>query len=96
MSSFRINFGSGDDFVQSLMTLTATIQSSLEDLNSKVQPTLHDWEGTTRDAYYAHKANWDAAAGNMATGLQTGGKTMAAILELHSSNEGHLTNHWNS
>ncbi len=94
MSSFNINFSSGDDFVQSLMQLTQKIQGSLEQLDRQIQPTLHEWEGSTREQYYQHKQRWDQAAANMAQGLQTGGKTMANIVELHSGNEGKLTSHW--
>lgn len=94
MSSFNINFSSGDEFVQSLMQLTQKIQGSLEQLDSAIQPSLQEWEGSTREQYYQHKARWDQAAANMAQGLANGGKTMANIVELHSSNEGRLTSQW--
>jgi early secretory antigenic target protein ESAT-6 len=94
MSSFNISFTGGEQFSQELMQQTQQIQNALDELDGKIQPILAEWEGSTVQSYDEHKARWNNAVQQMYIALNTGSKTMAQIVDTHSTNERNLTKNW--
>ncbi|MEU4830402.1 WXG100 family type VII secretion target [Streptosporangium sp. NPDC023615] len=77
-----VDFGQMDrsaaDFARQWQMLEGTLQTLEGDLDR----LLGDWEGDARTAYYAARAQWDAASGRMAQLLQR----LGGVIEIGREN----------
>ncbi|MFI6507407.1 WXG100 family type VII secretion target [Streptosporangium sp. NPDC050855] len=82
-----VDFGQMDrsaaDFARQWQMLEGTLQTLEGDLDR----LLGDWEGDARTAYYAARAQWDAASGRMAQLLQRLGGVIEVGRENFSQTE---------
>jgi WXG100 family type VII secretion target len=65
-----VQFGAMSTGEADFASVYAQLQSTLDTLQSQLQSSLQSWTGSARQAYYAAKAEWDAAAADMATVVQ--------------------------
>ncbi len=57
----RVQFGALDTAEGDLSSAHAAMGQRLADLRADIQPMVSTWEGSAREAYYAHQQQWDAA-----------------------------------
>lgn len=69
------------DFVSIYGQLTSTVQ----DLDSRLRANLAEWDGQAQQAYYAAKAQWDAAMADMGNVLNQ----LGAVIGVANENYAH-------
>ncbi|MFC7380841.1 WXG100 family type VII secretion target [Sphaerisporangium rhizosphaerae] len=65
-----VNFGSMTTGAQDFARQWQAMEGTLQELEGNLDRLLGEWEGDARAAYWAARAQWDAASGRMAALLQ--------------------------
>lgn len=71
------------DFAGIYSQLTSTVQ----DLDSRLRANLGEWDGQAQQAYYAAKAQWDAAMADMGNVLNQLGAVIGVANENYTHAE---------
>jgi WXG100 family type VII secretion target len=74
----------------------AAVQSTISDLETKLQGNLAQWSGGARDAYVPVKAQWDAAVEHMASVLNKAHVHLANAGEMYQTVENQNVSIWHS
>ncbi|HEX6346746.1 WXG100 family type VII secretion target [Umezawaea sp.] len=77
--AYTFSFQIADSVRDNMAACTRAVLDQLAELNTTAQSGLAGWDGAARDAYAAHKANWDSAAARMPEAL---GRAEAALNEI--------------
>jgi WXG100 family type VII secretion target len=96
MSNYQFNFQTADYTLNSMNTINVRIRSGLDDLQSSVEASLADWEGSAQEAYWQAKARWNAAANEMSMHLGSARSTLSNISDGYGSAEQRATQIWQS
>lgn len=75
-STSLVNFGSLDAGSQGIMATYRQLQSTLENLESQLQPMVSSWTGDAREAYFQQKKKWDDASAALAAILSQMGNAV--------------------
>ncbi len=59
MTDIRVNYGTLEQSAAAMKAISAAIDSKLDAMRARLQAM--QWDGTDREAYRAHQAQWDAA-----------------------------------
>ena len=71
-----------------------SLQSTLSTLESELGGSLSTWTGEAQQAYYAAKRQWDAAAADMATVVNSLASVIGQANANYNSTEAANTNMW--
>lgn len=94
MADYTVQMGAVDVSQQELMAATKRIQQLIEQLEQEARSSLAQWEGSVRDFYYVKKAEWDAAAAQMAQAAGRAGSQLGEINQSYNQAERYGTNLW--
>lgn len=61
----KVTFGELQAAQQNITTVANTIDQTLQDLKSRLQPLVSTWEGDAQAAYLEHQRQWDEAAAGL-------------------------------
>jgi WXG100 family type VII secretion target len=65
----RAVFGSLQSGESDFASIYSQLESTISTLDGQLKSNLSEWDGAAQQAYYAAKAQWDAAMANMASVL---------------------------
>lgn len=94
MSEIKVNFGSLEAGQAGIASTHGKLVTTLDELESNLQPMLQTWDGQAREAYFQCKQEWDNAAAQMATTLQQIGSAVGTANENYNQAERTATNTW--
>ncbi|MCS7482307.1 WXG100 family type VII secretion target [Umezawaea endophytica] len=79
-----VDFGHLEGLAGDISSQASTLDSTLEDLKSRIAPVVAQWEGGAGEAYTAAQHNWDTAAADLqqvlaqiATAVRAAGESFA-------------------
>ena len=74
----------------------AAVQSTVSELESKLQANLAQWSGTAQQAYIPVKAQWDAAVEHMASVLNMAHVHIGNAADMYTTVEAQNASIWHS
>jgi len=72
----------------------AAVQSTVDDLETKLQASLSEWTGSAQSAYLPVKQQWDAAIAHMASVLNRAHVHLANANDMYQTVEQQNTSIW--
>jgi early secretory antigenic target protein ESAT-6 len=63
--SIRVGFESLDEAARNIDTTTSSMTTTLDELETRLQSTLADWQGDAQASYWTAKAEWERAAASI-------------------------------
>ncbi|HEX6345449.1 WXG100 family type VII secretion target [Umezawaea sp.] len=90
----KIDFGSMDALASDIGNQASTLQSTLENLKSRIDPVIAQWEGSTSGAYQASQNKWNQAAEDLQQVLAQIGTAVRAAGEAFQQGEQQNTARW--
>lgn len=94
MSEIKVNFGSLEAGQAGIKNTHGQLVTTLDELESNLQPMLQTWDGQAREAYYQCKQEWDNAAAQMAQTLEQIGTAVGTAQQNYRQAETTATNTW--
>ena len=89
-----VDFGHLEGLAGDISSQASTLESTLEDLKSRIKPVVAQWEGTTSEAYNAAQNNWDTAAADLQQVLAQIATAVRAAGESFQQGEQQNTSRW--
>jgi 6 kDa early secretory antigenic target len=90
----KVDFAGLETLASDIGSQASTLQSTLENLQSRIKPVIAQWEGATSGAYSASQAKWDQAAEDLQQVLAQIGTAVRAAGESFQSGEQQNTARW--
>jgi len=90
----KVNFGSMEALASDIGSQASTLESTLEDLKSRITPVVAQWEGVAGEAYTAAQKNWDDAALDLQQVLAQIGTAVRAAGEAFQAGENQNAARW--
>ncbi|WKU05733.1 WXG100 family type VII secretion target [Micromonospora sp. HUAS LYJ1] len=95
MSNYRFDFNQADATLHDMNQINGRISNALDEMERQVERSLQDWTGDARSAYYAAKAEWRGAAGQMTVHLEQARQTLLRISDNYGTTEQRHAKIWN-
>jgi early secretory antigenic target protein ESAT-6 len=93
-SYMNIRFETLDQAQNDLAMAFASIQATVQDLESQLESSLSQWTGSAQDAYRAARLQWDNALADMAGVLQRAHVHLANAAEMYQTVENQNLSIW--
>jgi WXG100 family type VII secretion target len=91
-----VTFGAMSQAEADFASVYQALQNTLNTLESELNSSLSEWTGAAQQAYFAAKQQWDAAAADMATVVNSLGRVIGVANENYMSTESANTKMWGS
>lgn len=78
MDTIRYGFGGISGAADDIRSTSSSINGLLDDLKGRIQPMVATWEGDSSEAYQDAQLQWDTAASELNTILNTIADTVSA------------------
>ncbi|RKT57717.1 WXG100 family type VII secretion target [Saccharothrix australiensis] len=90
----KIDFGALGSAASDISGQAAKVQEELENLKSRINPVIAQWEGATSGAYQEVQAKWDTSAADLQQVLAAIGTAVASANDAYSAAEQKNTARW--
>ncbi len=90
----KVDFAGLETLASDIGAQASTLQSTLENLQSRIKPVIAQWDGATSGAYAASQQKWDTAAEDLQQVLAQIGTAVRAAGESFQSGEQQNTARW--
>ena len=90
----RVSFEGMEALAGDISQQASTLESTLEDLKSRIKPVIAQWEGGAGEAYTAAQSNWDTAASDLQQVLAQIATAVRAAGEAFRAGEQQNTARW--
>lgn len=61
----KVTFETLENGAQNVGAAATNIEQKLEDLKRQLQPIVHAWEGSAKEAYEGEQRKWDSSAADL-------------------------------
>jgi len=89
-----VDFQQLEGLAGDISSQASTLDSTLEDLKSRIAPVVAQWEGSASGAYAAAQSNWDNAAADLQQVLAQIATAVRAAGEAFQHGEQQNTSRW--
>jgi early secretory antigenic target protein ESAT-6 len=89
-----VSFDGLDALASDIGAQASTLQSTLENLQSRIKPVIAQWDGATSGAYAASQDKWDKAAEDLQQVLAQIGTAVRSAAEAFQQGEQQNTSRW--
>ena len=89
-----VTFGAMSQAEADFVSTYQALQNTLNTLESELNSSLSEWTGSAQQAYFAAKREWDAAAADMATVVNSLGRVIGVANENYINAESVNRNMW--
>ena len=89
-----VDFQQLEGLAGDISSQASTLDSTLEDLKSRIAPVIAQWEGGAGEAYTAAQSNWDTAAADLQQVLAQIATAVRAAGEAFRAGEQQNTARW--
>ncbi|WNV90851.1 WXG100 family type VII secretion target [Umezawaea sp. Da 62-37] len=90
----KVDFGALEGLAGDIASQASTLQSTLENLKSRLAPAIAQWEGSGGSAYQASQSKWDTSAEDLQQVLAQIGTAVRAANESFQQGEQQNTSRW--
>jgi WXG100 family type VII secretion target len=94
MGDIQVNFGALLQGQAGIAQTYSRLTSTLEQLEQDLNPMIRTWTGAAQESYLQAKKQWDEAATNLATVLNSIGKAVGDAHQNYTAAENAAQNNW--
>jgi WXG100 family type VII secretion target len=94
MGEIHVQFESLQGGQQGIQATYRSLVSTLETLESDLQPLIHTWSGAAQTSYLQCKKQWDDAASSLSTVLNSIGTAVGQAHDNYQSAERAAQSNW--
>jgi WXG100 family type VII secretion target len=87
MVTYAVNVSNVQEVADEMGAVAKYISGLLEDLDNGAKQNLAEWAGSAREAYDTAKAQWDAAAADMAVQAANAQNSLSLIVSNYANAE---------
>ncbi|MGP4014997.1 WXG100 family type VII secretion target [Saccharopolyspora sp. 5N708] len=96
MSDYRFDFNQANVAFEEMNAVNGRVRTALTEMERQVEATLSEWTGDAQNAYWIHKAEWNAAANQMPVHLDAGRQTLMSISDNYGTTEQRARQNWDT